>query len=77
MIFRAIRTRYIGPSNIRGSRYIATDDEGNRVSLHAQPELDSDDNHKKAAYALRDKMKWTGEMIAGEFKHDYYWIFVK
>lgn len=77
MLYRAIRTRYHGPSNTRGSRYSATDDMGNRITLHCQPELNNDENHKAAAYALRDKMKWTGEMVAGEFNHDYFWIFVK
>lgn len=73
---KAIRTRYVGPSNVRGSRYIATDSDNNRVILSADYSLNSDENHRAAAYALRDKMQWKGEMQAGEFQHAYYWIFV-
>lgn len=72
---RAIRTRYHGATNVKGSRISACDSEGFRVILSYDHALNGDENHKRAAYALRDKMKWRGEMVGGSFGHDMYWVF--
>ena len=73
---KAIETKFIGPSNVRGSRYKAFDLDNNSVTLSADYALNSDANHRKAAYALRDKMGWKGEMIGGTTKRGMCWIFV-
>jgi hypothetical protein len=62
---KAIETRYIGPTNTKGARIVAADSDGNRVTIGYPHELSGEAVHRKAAEALRDKMGWTGELIAG------------
>ena len=74
---KAIRTRFYGATNHRGSRIVATDGNRNSYSIPYPHELNSDEAHRKAAYALRDKMAWKGELIGGGFKNDEYWVFAE
>lgn len=48
---QAIITRYHGPTNFKGSRYSARCSRG-RITVSAQCELNSEQNHKAAAAAL-------------------------
>lgn len=73
---KAIETRYHGPTDHRGARIIASDSDGNRVTIGYPHELSGEAVHRKAAEALRDKMGWTGELIAGGTKHGYCFVFV-
>lgn len=78
---KAITTKFIGPSNVRGSRYKATAEGGHSVTLSADHALNSEENHDRVAKALRDKMGWKGELVRGGlpdgkgncyvFLHDY------
>ncbi len=67
----AIETRFLGPTNFRGSRYKATASGSNmsgekpfQVTLEADDALDSSANHRAAATALIRKMGWTGAHYA-------------
>jgi len=71
---KAIRTRYHGPTNTRGSRISAIDGDGNRVSISYNHASNSDNLHEVAAYTLMKKMEWPNELINGGFGHDEYWI---
>lgn len=62
---KAIKTTYKGPTNCRGSRIIADDGDGNRVTIRYDCSMNSDQNHHKAATALCEKMNWSGKMIGG------------
>lgn len=73
--YKAIETKYHGPTDNRGSRIIASDSDGNRVIMSYRSELNGDENHKAAAYALRDKMGWDGELIGGSTKAGMAWVF--
>lgn len=73
---KAIQTKYHGPTNTRGSRIIADDGDGNRVSISYPYELSGEDVHRKAAEALREKMGWKGELVGGALKNSYVWVFV-
>ena len=73
---KAICTRYSGPTDHRGSRIVAYDSDNNRVSLSWDDGLNSDENHRKAAYALRDKMGWQGELIDGSTRDGRVWVFL-
>jgi len=64
MIFQAITTRYIGPTNTRGSRVKATASAGS-VTLHWDDALNSEQNHNRAAEALANKFKWKGTYYGG------------
>jgi hypothetical protein len=72
---KAIQTKYIGPTNFRGSRIKASDGDGNYLTISYPYELNSTEAHRKAAEMLRDKMKWTGKLIGGGFKNNYYFCF--
>jgi hypothetical protein len=65
MAYIAIQTRFIGPTNHKGSRYAAwvIGRAKKRVVLSADYALGLDDNHYRAAMALADLWhKETGSM---------------
>lgn len=51
MTMQAIRTKYHGPTNYRGSRYSASAERG-RISVPCDHSKNVDENHKAAALAL-------------------------
>lgn len=65
---KAIFTKYLGPTNSRGSRIKAWDGDNNSVTLHWDDALNSDENHVAACRALCDKVGWSGRMIMGSHK---------
>ncbi len=71
---KAIRTRYVGPTNTRGSRIVATDADGNKVSISYPSAYSSETAHEIAAYLLMEKMGWPNALIGGGFKNDNYWV---
>jgi hypothetical protein len=75
-VSKAIVTRYAGPTNSRGSRIIASDEDGNRLVLPYPHELSGEAVHRAAAEALRDKMHWSGELIGGGIKGGYAFVFL-
>lgn len=66
MAFPTIHTRYLGPTNYRGSRVKATTLDNRSVTLSWDDALDSQENHDAAAKALAVKLEWSGEMIRAE-----------
>ena len=72
---KAIVTKYIGPTNSRGTRIIASDEDGNRIIIGYPYELSGIAAHAKAARALCDKMKWDGKLIGGAMKNGYAFVF--
>jgi hypothetical protein len=62
---KAIITQFFGPGNVRGSRMVAHDGDGNRISLSIEPEWTIETAHDQAAIALCRKMKWAGPMMSG------------
>ena len=73
-ILQAIITKYIGPSNVRGSR-IKAFCPGGSITIGYDHSLNSEECHRKAAEALRDRMKWTGELIQGGLPTGYAFTF--
>lgn len=64
----AIKTKFLGPTNTRGSRVKATAcDKGpfataqRQVTVSWDHSLNSQDNHAAAAKALASKLGWDGE----------------
>jgi hypothetical protein len=74
---KAIRTKYIGPSNVKGSRLSATTGErGQRLIMSWPSELNSGEAHARGARALADKMGWKTELIGGGFPDGtMVWVF--
>jgi len=73
---KAILTKYHGPTDTRGSRVSASDEDGNRVSIPYPHELSGEAVHRKAADALCQKMGWAGELICGGIKTGYAFVWV-
>lgn len=76
---QAIRTRYVGPGNVRGSRIIAT--AGNhRRSFGVDNSIDLEDNHRSAAIAIARELNWLRDfevLVGGTFAGDRYWVFAQ
>jgi hypothetical protein len=65
---QAITTKYIGPSNVRGSRVKAQCQAGS-ITLEWDDSLNSERNHETAAKALAAKLDWRGKWRGGS-PHD-------
>ena len=72
---KAIRTRYLGPPDFKGSRIVATDEDGNRAVIGIPPLARGEAVHKKAALALCDKLDWGHNLIGGGLKDGYVFVF--
>jgi hypothetical protein len=74
----AIRTRYTGPTNSRGTRILATTAGNQRHFHHYNSALSMEENHAQAASELREKLKWDtgGELRGGWLNEtDAVWVF--
>lgn len=73
---KAISTKFVGPTNTRGARIVASDSDGNKVTI-GYHSLDGNDEmkHRAAAEALRDKMGWSGALAGGFTKNGWCWVF--
>jgi hypothetical protein len=74
--FQAIETRYLGPTNNRGSRVKATSGSGVSVTLSYDCALDIGENHAAACQALVDKLNWGGSWIGGGSKRGHSFVMV-
>jgi len=73
-ICQAIETRYVGPTNHRGSRIIATTERGHRLTRAWDHALNSDENHHAAADALRAKLYWPFIVAGGSTAKGYVFV---
>lgn len=71
----AIMTKYIGPTNYRGSRIKAYTCNGHTLTISYDYGLSDEERHKQAAEQLRDKQNWKGELIGGGTKDGYAFVF--
>ena len=62
---QAIVTKFIAPTNTKGSRIKATCQAGS-VILHWDHALNPEGNHAAAAEALLAKLEWNGNWISGQ-----------
>lgn len=76
---QAIQTKYMGPTNTRGSRIKATAAAGS-ITVGYDHALDVEGNHVAAAKALCAKLGWTqdafreiatGQLPSGDFAHTF------
>lgn len=73
---KAIETRYLGPTNTKGARIVASDGDGNRATIGYPHELSGEAVHRKAAEALCQKMGWPGKLAGGSTKRGYVFVFI-
>jgi hypothetical protein len=73
---KAIITKYIGPTDTKGSRIKASDEDGHSITISYPHELSGEAVHRKAAEALCQKMNWKGTMVSGSLRNAYVFVFV-
>lgn len=71
----AITTKYLGPTNTKGSRIKASAGRGREVTISYDHALGQEACHAKAARALMTKMGWPNKLVAGGLKNGGY-VFV-
>ena len=73
---QAIITKYLCPTNTKGSRIKASCAAGS-VTIDYPHELSGMDCHAKAAYALLAKMHWDCKLMGGQLPNqDYAFVMV-
>ena len=72
---KAITTRFLGPTAMKGSRITASDQDGNRVTITYESHSDTEDAHRKAAITLCHKMGWSANLAQGSIKNGYVFVF--
>ena len=75
MIRQAIVTKFIGPTNFRGSRVKATAAAGT-VTVSWDHSLNPEQNHSLAAETLATKYNWQGSWYGGGLPNDSSYCFV-
>ena len=76
MVYQAITTHYVAPTNTKGGRIIATTAGGIRHTISYPYGLTSEQGHRKAADELAAKVGWAGKLIAGGTKRGYVFVLV-
>lgn len=73
---KAIQTKYLGPTNTRGSRIKAWAEGGHSVTIPYPHELSGMEVHRAAAVALAERMKWPTDLVGGGLPNgDYAFCF--
>jgi hypothetical protein len=68
-----IKTRFVGPTNFKGSRISVTDDDGNRKLIpidHAWS-----DPHRQAAGIFCESLNWHGTLVEGSSSKGNVYVF--
>ncbi len=74
---KAITTKFLGPTNTRPARIVASDLDGNRVTIsYGQAGDGGMGEFRAAADALCAKMSWPGELVGGAVKDGYVFVFM-
>lgn len=68
---QAIQTKYLCPTNFRGSRIVARA-YSRSVIIPYDHALDIEKNHIAAAKALQDLLGWTGRTVSGQLPDGCY-----
>jgi hypothetical protein len=72
---QAIETKYFAAGNVRGSRIKATSWSGLSLTQGLTHETTIEQEHRRVAQALADKLQWKGELIGGALKRGYVFVF--
>lgn len=75
MTYQAISTKFLGPTNYRGSRVRAVAQAGS-VVVQWDHALNSEQNHDAAAKTLAEKFGWYGAWFGGGLERGncYVWV---
>ena len=68
---QAIKTKYLGPTNLRGARIKATCFAGS-LTIPYLYHLSTNDMHREAAFELIEKLGWNPKVLHTGELHDCY-----
>lgn len=71
----AIETKFVGPTDFKGARIIATTCNGQRLVEPYNYGLSGSAPHRVVAERLATKMGWKGTLIGGGTKTGYVFVF--
>lgn len=74
VVLQAIRTKYHGATNHRGSRITATSAGGSKLTIPYPHELNAEQAHRKAAELLVAKLDWLTlgyQLVTGSLSDSY------
>jgi hypothetical protein len=71
---KAIKTKYLGPTDTKGSRVKATCDAGS-VVIGYDSALSTEDNHRNAKNLLCDKFGWGNVAVFGWINNECFWVY--
>ena len=71
----AIFTKYIRSTDTEAARMKAWDCDGNSITI-PYPGAWGETNHRAVAESLREKMGWKGDMVSGDTKDGYVFVFI-
>ena len=72
----AIETRYIGPSNFKGSRIAVQAGDRPRMYVCKRMDLNDDEAHAAAARLYCEKYGWAGKLVQGGTSSGNVFVFV-
>lgn len=70
---QAITTKFLGPTNSRGSRVRATSEAGS-LTVAWEHALNVTENHRAAAEKLAKKLEWAGLWYGGGTSNGFVWV---
>ena len=71
---KAIRTRSLRASNLRGVG-VAADCDELRIRVEHDFDISDEENHRAAAHALCNRLGWHGALVGpGVYRGDRFWI---
>lgn len=73
---QAITTRHIAVTDTRPDRIKAECSSGSLTMTYPYESAGVEASHRKVAEALRAKLGWTGDMLAGETKAGFVFVFI-
>jgi len=77
---QAILTRYLGPTNYKGSRIKATTAGGDSLTIGIDNRRSVEQEHERAANLLNAKLGWDkipGRLVGGALKVGWAWVHVE
>lgn len=75
MAKKAIVTKFIGATTLKGHRCKASDQDGNYCYLEWDNKLDPEEMHRCTAAKLKNRMNLEGELVTGSIKDAYVHVF--
>jgi hypothetical protein len=71
---KAITTRFLGPTDTKGARIIASDCDRNKVTIPY--DYNGEESYRDAAIALCVELGWEGTLVGGHLDNGMVWVFV-